>query len=396
MPENPQPGSGIAPMPRSSSARKIDLEVETRRGLERMITEEVLMSTTIEQTVRSKQTETGTYKAAVVHDFAKPLEIEQVAKEELVAGQIRVKIEASGLCHTDIHAAHGDWPVKPTPPFVPGHEAVGLVVELGPGVTEVELGDRVAMPWLGYACGTCDYCVSGRETLCLAQKNTGYSFDGGFGENAVAYARYVVEVPEGVDSFDAAPLTCAGVTTYKAVKVAGTRSSDLVAVFGVGGLGHMAIQYAQIAGGRVIAVDLVDEKLELARELGAEFTINAAKEDPVAAIQKLGGADQAIALAVSPKAFEQAFKSLRRGGTLVFVALPADNEVTIPIFETVLNGITIVGSIVGTRTDLREVFELHAAGKTTVTREVRPLETVNESIADVEAGRVAARIVFGL
>lgn len=372
------------------------MEVETHRGLERMNTEEALMSTTIEQTARSKQAETGTYKAAVVHDFAKPLEIEQVSKKELGAGQIRVKIEASGLCHTDIHAAHGDWPVKPTPPFVPGHEAVGLVVELGPGVTEVVLGDRVAMPWLGYACGTCDYCVSGRETLCLQQKNTGYSFDGGFGEYAVAYSRYVVEVPEGVDSFDAAPLTCAGVTTYKAVKVAGTRSSDLVAVFGVGGLGHMAIQYAQIAGGRVIAVDLVDEKLELARELGAEFTINAAKEDPVAAIQKLGGADQAIALAVSPKAFEQAFKSLRRGGTLVFVALPADNEVTIPIFETVLNGITIVGSIVGTRTDLREVFELHAAGKTTVTREVRPLETVNESIADVEAGRVAARIVFGL
>ena len=354
------------------------------------------MSTTIEQTPRSKQAETTTYKAAVVHDFAKPLEIEQVAKKELDAGQIRVKIEASGLCHTDIHAAHGDWPVKPTPPFVPGHEAVGTVVELGPGVTEVGLGDRVAMPWLGYACGTCDYCVSGRETLCLQQKNTGYSFDGGFGEYAVAYARYVVEVPEGVDSFDAAPLTCAGVTTYKAVKVAGTRSSDLVAVFGVGGLGHLAIQYAQIAGGRVIAVDLVDEKLELARELGAEFTVNAAKEDPVAAIQKLGGADQAIALAVAPKAFEQAFKSLRRGGTLVFVALPADNEVTIPIFETVLNGITIVGSIVGTRTDLREVFELHAAGKTRVTREVRPLEQVNESIADVEEGRVAARIVFGL
>jgi propanol-preferring alcohol dehydrogenase len=167
-------------------------------------------------------------------------------------------------------------------------------------------------------------------------------------------------------------------------------------VFGVGGLGHLAIQYAAIAGGRVIAVDLIDEKLELARELGAEFTVNAAKEDPVEAIQALGGADQAIALAVAPKAFEQAYGSLRRGGTLVFVALPADNDVTIPIFETVLNGITIVGSIVGTRTDLREVFELHRAGKTHVIREVRPLESVNESIADVEAGRVAARVVFEL
>jgi propanol-preferring alcohol dehydrogenase len=339
---------------------------------------------------------TATYRAAVVRSFAEPLVIEQVPRLALEPGQIRVQVEASGLCHTDIHAAHGDWPVKPSPPFVPGHEGVGLVCELGPGVTELLLGDRVAMPWLGYACGICDYCVSGRETLCLEQKNMGYSIDGAFGEYATAYARYCVKVPADVDPFDAAPLTCAGVTTYKAVKVAGTRSSDLVAVFGVGGLGHLAIQYAAIAGGRVIAVDLFDEKLVLARELGAEFTVNAATEDPVAAIRRLGGADQAIALAVSPRAFEQAYASLRRGGTLVFVALPADNEITVPIFQTVLNGITIVGSIVGTRTDLREVFELHAAGKTKVIRETRPLDQVNESIADVEAGHVAARIVFGL
>jgi propanol-preferring alcohol dehydrogenase len=335
-----------------------------------------------------------TYRAAVVHDFDSPLSVEEVPARDLGPGQIRVKVEASGLCHTDIHAAHGDWPVKPTPPFIPGHEGVGRVVELGPGVTEVALGDRVAMPWLGYACGSCDHCVSGWETLCLEQENMGYSIDGGFGEYAVAYGRYVVKVPDSIDSFDAAPLTCAGVTTYKAVKVAGTRSSDLVAVFGVGGLGHLAIQYAAIAGGRVVAVDLIDEKLELARELGAEFTINATKQDPVAEIQALGGADQAIALAVSPKAFEQAYGTLRRGGKLVFVALPADNHVTLPIFETVLNGITVVGSIVGTRTDLREVFELHAAGKTKVIREIRPLCRVNESIADVEAGRVAARIVL--
>jgi alcohol dehydrogenase, propanol-preferring len=334
------------------------------------------------------------YRAAVVHDFHSPLTLQDVSRKELEPGQVRVKVEATGLCHTDIHAAHGDWPVKPSPPFVPGHEGVGIVVELGPGVSEVAIGDRVAMPWLGYACGVCDYCVSGWETLCLEQKNMGYSIDGGFGEYAVAYGRYVVQVPHGLDPFDAAPLTCAGVTTYKAIKVAGTRSSDLVAVFGVGGLGHLAIQYAAIAGGRVIAVDLFDEKLALARELGAEFTINARKEDPVEAIQRLGGADQAIALAVSPRAFEQAYGSLRRKGTLVFVALPPDNNVTLPIFETVLNGITIVGSIVGTRTDLREVFELHAAGKTQVIREIRSLDRVNESIADVEAGRVAARIVF--
>ena len=352
------------------------------------------MSTTVTQPETVQTTSADTYEAAVVHDFAQPLVIKQVARDALEPGQIRVRVEASGLCHTDIHAAHGDWPVKPSPPFVPGHEGIGIVCELGPGVTEVALGERVAMPWLAYACGTCDHCVSGWETLCLEQKNMGYSIDGGFGEYATAYARYVVKVPGGIDPFDAAPLTCAGVTTYKAIKVAGTRSSDLVAVFGVGGLGHMAIQYARIAGGRVVAVDLLDEKLQLARELGAEFTVNAAEEDPVAAIQALGGADQAIALAVSPRSFEQAFGALRRRGTLVFVALPADNEMTVPIFETVLNGITVVGSIVGTRTDLREVFELHASGRTTVHREVRPLNDVNEAIADVEAGRVTARVVF--
>jgi alcohol dehydrogenase, propanol-preferring len=352
------------------------------------------MATTAISRPDTTQAAATTYRAAVVHDFNSPLSVEQVPMPELAPGQVRVKVVACGLCHTDIHAANGDWPIKPSPPFIPGHEGVGIVTALAPGVSEVAVGDRVAMPWLGYACGCCDYCVSGWETLCHQQEMMGYTINGGFGEYATAYARYVVNVPEGIDSFDAAPLTCAGVTTYKAVKVAGTRSSDLVAVFGVGGLGHLAIQYAAIAGGRVVAVDVIDEKLDLARELGAEFTINAKKEDPVEAIQRLGGVNQAIALAVSPRAFEQAYGSLRRGGTLVFVALPADNEIKLPIFETVLNGITIVGSIVGTRKDLREVFELHAAGKTRVIRETRPLDQVNEAIADVEAGRVAARIVL--
>ena len=359
------------------------------------------MATTYVAEPRTSEAAPTSYRAAVVHDFGSPLTVDQVPMPKLGPGQVRVKVEVCGLCHTDIHAANGDWPIKPSPPFIPGHEGVGIVTELAPGDVphtdlghEVHIGDRVAMPWLGYACGSCNYCVSGWETLCHAQKMMGYTIDGGMGEYATAYADYVVKVPEGVDPFDAAPLTCAGVTTYKAVKVAGTRSSDFVAVFGVGGLGHLAIQYAAIAGGRVVAVDVIDEKLELARELGAEFTINAKKEDPVEAIQRLGGVDQAIALAVSPRAFEQAYKSLRRGGKLVFVALPADNEITLPIFETVLNGISIVGSIVGTRKDLREVFELHAAGKTRVIRETRPLDEVNQAIADVEAGRVAARIVL--
>jgi propanol-preferring alcohol dehydrogenase len=335
-------------------------------------------------------------KAAVVHDFAKPLSIEDVPIPEPGPGEILVRIETSGLCHTDIHAAHGDWPVKPKLPLIPGHEGVGIVTLVGPGVKAVKEGDRVALPWLGYACGACEYCASGRETLCEQQLNTGYFLDGAYAQYARAHAQYVGKVPTGIDPLDAAPLTCAGVTTYKAVKESGARSSDLVAVFGIGGLGHLALQYAKIAGAAVVAVDLVDDKLQLARELGADYTINARNEDPVAAIKQLGGADAAISVAVSPKAFEQAYRSLRRGGTLVFVALPADNSMPLPIFETVLNGIHVVGSIVGTRVDLQETFELHAQGRTRVIRETRRLDQVNEAFGEVEQARARARLVFDL
>lgn len=263
-------------------------------------------------------------------------------------------------------------------------------------MTEVATGDRVALPWLGYACGACEYCTSGWETLCEKQLNTGYFLDGGYAEYAKASAKYVAKVPAGVDPLDAAPLTCAGVTTYKAVKLSGARPTSLVAVFGIGGLGHLALQYAKIFGASVVAVDIVDDKLELARELGADYTVNALTHDPVQAIKDLGGADAAISVAVAPKAFEQAYGSLRRGGKLVFVALPADNHVNLPIFETVLNGITIIGSIVGTRTDLAEVFRLHALGRTRVVRETRRLEQVNECFEEVEKGRVQARLVFDL
>lgn len=335
-------------------------------------------------------------KAAVVHDFNQPLRIEEIATPIPGPGEVVVKVETCGVCHTDIHAAHGDWPVKPSPPFVPGHEAVGIVERVGPQVRGVREGDRVAVPWLGWACGACEYCASGRETLCPNQQMTGYTVDGGYAEYVLANASFVGQVPSGVDPLDAAPLTCAGVTTYKAVKVSGARSSDLVAIYGIGGLGHMALQYARIAGASVAAVDVVDSKIALARELGAEHVVNSAVEDPVEVIQSLGGADVAIAVAVSPAAFEQAYRSLKPGGILVFVALPADNFVQLPIFETVLHGITIVGSIVGTRVDLAETLQLHADGRTRVVRESRQLEQVNEAFEQIEKGEVDARLVFDL
>ncbi|MCZ4515528.1 zinc-dependent alcohol dehydrogenase [Streptomyces sp. ActVer] len=335
-------------------------------------------------------------KAAVVTDLGKPLEIRELPIPDPGPGQALVRMEASGLCHTDINAARGDWPVKPHPPFIPGHEGVGPVQRVGRGVPLSLVGRRVAIPWLGSSCGTCRYCVSGWETLCESQVNTGYSVDGCFAEYVLANVGALVEVPDGVTSLDAAPLTCAGVTTYKAIKVARVVPAERVAVFGVGGLGHLALQYARLVGAFVTAVDLEPDKLGLAHRLGADHIVNARTHDPVAEIKAAGGADVAVVLAAAPEAFEQAYRSLNRGGRLVMVALPADDAaINVPIFETVLSGISVIGSIVGTRQDLAEVFALHAAGRTQVITETRRLDEVNESFDEVLGGRAEARLVFG-
>jgi propanol-preferring alcohol dehydrogenase len=335
-------------------------------------------------------------KAAVVRDFAAGLTIEDRPLPEPAAHQVRVRIETCGLCHTDIHAARGDWPVRPTLPFVPGHEGVGIVEAVGDQVRFVEVGDRVAIPWLADACGHCDQCVSGWETLCLAQHNSGYSVDGGYAQYALAHGDYVVKVPQGLDPLDAAPLSCAGVTAYKAVKISGARPGTRVLISGIGGLGHLALQYARIAGAETVAVDVTDEKLALARELGADHVIDARIQDVAAEVAKLGGAHAAVSLAVSNESFRAAYASLRRGGTLVLVALPADGKLELPVFDTVLNGTSVVGSIVGTRQDLAEVFRLHALGRTRVIRESRRLEDVNACFEEVLAGKVSARLVFDL
>ena len=333
-------------------------------------------------------------RAAVVTGFDKPLEIKEIPTPEPGEGQILVHIEASGLCHTDIHAARGDWPVKPNPPFTPGHEGVGIIEQLGTGVTQHNVGDRVAIPWLGHACGTCHYCITGWETLCQKQLNTGYAINGSHAEYATADANYVIPVPDGIDPAEAAPLTCAGVTTYKAVKVAGVTPGDRVAIFGIGGLGHLALQYAQIFGGETIAIDVTEEKLALAKQLGATRTVNATALDAVCLTDQIGGADVAIVLAADPRVIEQAHASLRPGGRLILVSLPKDNGMLLPIFQTVLKGIRIIGSIVGTRADLAEVFRLHAAGRTKVLYETRKLDDINQSIEDVLGSKVPARLVL--
>jgi propanol-preferring alcohol dehydrogenase len=335
-------------------------------------------------------------KAAVVTSYSEPLAVTDVPRPTPGPGQVVVRVRHSGLCHTDIHAARGDWPVKSILPLIPGHEGVGEVVEAGPDVETPAVGTIVAMPWLGRACGACRYCVAGWETYCPTPQYMGYTMDGGFAEYTLAWASHVVEVPAGVSTLDAAPLTCAGVTTYKALKVAEPKPGEIAAVVGIGGLGHLGLQYAKIFGATTVAVDVEDEKLQLAKELGADHVVDARAGDSAEQILALGGADVVLVTVPSPRAMADAHAALNPNGRLVLVGLPRDNALEIPVFETVLKGIRVIGSLVGTRNDLRDVFALHAQGRTRVVAQERRIEDVNAAFEEVLAGRVPARLVFAM
>jgi propanol-preferring alcohol dehydrogenase len=335
-----------------------------------------------------------TMRAAVVHEFGRPLAIEEVSVPTAGPGQVLVKIAASGVCHTDLHAVDGDWPVKPTLPFIPGHEGVGHVVATGAGVSHVKEGDRVGVPWLHTTCGHCRYCLGGREPLCEEQQNTGYSVNGGFAEYVVADPNYVGLLPDNVGLVDIAPILCAGVTVYKGLKVTDVKPGDWVVISGVGGLGHMAVQYAKAMGLNVVAVDVDDAKLDLARRLGASLGVNARKADPAAFVKtEVGGAQGVLVTAVSPKAFEQALGMVARGGTVTLVGLPP-GSFALPIFDTVLNGITVRGSIVGTRLDLQEALNFAGQGKVKATVATEPLGNINNIFARMHAGDIQGRIVI--
>jgi propanol-preferring alcohol dehydrogenase len=333
-------------------------------------------------------------KAAVVHAFHQPLVIEEVPVPEPGPGQIVVKVEASGVCHTDLHAAEGDWPVKPKLPLIPGHEAVGYVAAVGSGVKNVKEGDRVGVPWLHTACGHCEYCLDGWETLCTQQKNTGYSVDGGYAEYVLADPKYVGHLPDRVDFAEIAPVLCAGVTVYKGIKATDVRPGQWIVISGIGGLGHMAVQYAKAMGMNVVAVDIADEKLQFARQLGADLTVNALTEDPGERIQReIGGAHGVLVTAVSRKAFEQSLSMVRRGGTIAFNGLPP-GEFPVSIFDVVLRGITLRGSIVGTRLDLQESLAFAGAGKVRAKIRVEPLEKINQVFAEMKEGKIEGRVVL--
>jgi propanol-preferring alcohol dehydrogenase len=333
--------------------------------------------------------------AALVQEFGKPLALRECDIPSPGPGQILIKTEACGVCHTDLHAAHGDWPVKPTLPFIPGHEAIGLVTAVGSGVTIVKEGDRVGVPWLYSACGHCEYCLSAWETVCPEAQFGGYTRNGGFAEYLLADPDYVAHIPAGLAPLDAAPLICAGVTTYKGIKETEAKPGEWIAISGCGGLGHLAIQYAKAMGLFVCAIDIDDAKLAHARQVGADAVINAKAGDPAAAVKKKtgGGAHGVLITAPSLIAFKQGVGMTRKRGTCVLVGLPP-GEFPAPLFDVVANCITIRGSFVGTRHDMAEALAFATEGKVKADIELQPLSAINQIFNRLEHGDVASRVVL--
>ena len=337
----------------------------------------------------------NTMLAAVVEQFGGPLVIKEIPLPSPGAGQILVKTEACGVCHTDLHAAHGDWPVKPSLPFVPGHEGIGVVVAMGAGVSEVKMGDRVGVPWLYSACGHCEHCLAAWETVCAHAEFGGYTKNGGFAEYILADPRYVAHIPAGLEAAAAAPIICAGVTSYKGIKECQVQAGDWLAVSGIGGLGHLAVQYGKAMGLRVCAVDIDDGKLAHAQRLGADAVVNARVGDPIARLREVtdGGAHGVLITAPSLEAFHQGVAMTRKRGTCVLVGLPP-GEFPTPLFDVVANCITIRGSFVGTRKDMAEALAFAAAGKVRADFELQPLSAINNVFERLQRGDVPSRVVL--
>ncbi len=334
-------------------------------------------------------------QAAVVEKFGKPLVLQEWDIPTVGAGQIVVKTEACGVCHTDLHAMRGDWPLKPTLPFIPGHEGIGIVTAVGAGVTIVKEGDRVGVPWLYSACGHCEYCLKAWETVCGEAQFGGYTKNGGFAEYILADPDYVAHIPKGLTPQEAAPVICAGITTYKGIKETGAKPGEWIAISGVGGLGHLAIQYAKVMGLQVCAIDIDDGKLMHAKKLGADFVVNAKTLDPAMTVKKEtgGGAHGVLITAPSLPAFKQGVGMTRKLGTCVLVGLPP-GEFPVPLFDVVANCVSIRGSFVGTRQDMAEALAFAAEGKVKADIELQPLSAINQVFERLEHGDVPSRVVL--
>lgn len=340
-----------------------------------------------------------TMKAAVLHELKTPLSIEQVPVPVPGHGDLLIKVTACGVCHSDLHAVDGDWTPGPVLPLIPGHEVAGTVAGVGSGVSGFSVGDAVGVPWMYSACGSCEFCLSGMETICKSAEATGYTKPGGYAEYMVAPAAFVGRLPDGTDPYAMAPILCAGVTTYRGLKRTNARPGQWVAVVGIGGLGHIAVQYARAMGLRVAAVDVADDKLALARSLGAEVLVNGADTDAAAALQdRIGGAHAAVVTAVASKAFEQAILMLRPGGTVTYIGLPGgkSDEIRTSISAITNWELSVRGSNVGTRQDLNEAVAFAAGGLVKASIRTAPLEDINAILDDMRKGRIVGRVVLRL
>jgi len=335
-------------------------------------------------------------KAAVLHEFKKPLVFEEVPRPQLEPGDVLIKVEACGVCHSDLHVADGDWSqlagiVKR--PLILGHEIAGRVIEKGEGVRDLQIGDRVGIPWVHWTCGECEFCREGNENLCSRQKITGVTVDGGYAEMVKAPASHAIKIPDDLSPSDAAPLFCAGVTVFRALKKARVLPGQRLAVFGVGGLGHLAVQIGQELGADVTAIDISDEKLALAKSLGASTALNAASGNAVKELRGKGGIHVALVASAARAAYDMAFSCVRPTGTLLVVGLPAENICFPPILMSARE-VCIRASAVGTREDVREVLALAVAGKIRCRVGTRPLSEANEVLEQLKSGQVSGRIVL--
>src|SRR5690242_15234722 len=335
-------------------------------------------------------------KAAVLHDFKQPLVIQDVSQPKPEAGEVLIAVEACGVCHSDLHVADADWTqlagiIKK--PLILGHEIVGRIVEKGAAVRELRIGDRIGVPWIHWTCGDCEFCREGNENLCPKQKITGVTVDGGYAEFVKAPASHALKIPDVLPSADAAPLFCAGVTVYRALNQAKVSMGQRLAIFGIGGLGHIAVQMGRALGMEVIAVDISEEKLELAKSLGASHTLHAASTDLVKGLRRMGGAHVALVTSVAKAAYDLAFRCVRPSGTLLMVGLPAEN-ICFPPIAMAAKEIRIQASSVGTRQDLRDVLAMAVAGKVRCHVATRPLAEANQVLNQLRHGQISGRIVL--
>lgn len=320
-----------------------------------------------------------------------PLRVADVAVPEPGQGQVLIRVAACGVCRSNLHMVEGDWLDNGVPaqsPIIPGHEVVGTIVGRGEGVDWPEEGTRVGVQPLWSSCLHCEWCLTGREQLCPDKHITGETVDGGYAEYLLATAAHVHPVPEGLDSAEAAPLFCPGITAFGAVSAAELAPNRSVAVFGIGGVGHMVLQIAALHGGEIIAVSRSRAHRELAEELGATRTVDSSADDAGRAIAAAGGVDAAIVFAPSDQALAQAVAAVKPGGRIVLGVFARLG--TFPFVE----GKTLVGTVIGSRHQMRQVLNLAAAGKIRAVVETAPLEQAQEVLGRLKRGEVRARAVL--